>query len=76
MYVSFKELPPLPEIRIPAVLKKAIGYDEYLITIKKKVSEVFPLSPIFILLFCIQNYAISFLLVIEITIGTNYRHSS
>lgn len=60
MYVSFKELPPLPEIRIPAVLKKAIGYDEYLITIKKKVSEVFPFSPIFIFVFCIQSYVIFF----------------
>lgn len=40
MYVSFKELPPLPEIRIPAVLKKAIGYDEYLITIKKKLLKL------------------------------------
>ncbi len=37
MNVSFKELLPCPTISIPAVLKRALGYDEYLVT-KKKVS--------------------------------------
>ena len=40
MYVSLKDLPPLPVIRIPAVLKKALGYDEFLITKKKKVRNL------------------------------------
>lgn len=40
MYISLKELPPLPVLRIPAVLKKALGYDEYLITKKNKVRKI------------------------------------
>lgn len=41
MYISLKEIPPAPVIRIPAVLKKALGYDEYLITVEKKVRIIY-----------------------------------
>lgn len=37
MSISLKEIPVPPVIRIPALLKKFLGYDEYLITNKKKV---------------------------------------
>lgn len=37
MSISLKDIPPAPHIKIPAVLKKALGYDQYLITKKKKV---------------------------------------
>ncbi|KAK7603729.1 hypothetical protein V9T40_003728 [Parthenolecanium corni] len=44
MYISLKEIPPAPVIRIPAVLKKALGYDEYLITVEKKLLRL-PAEP-------------------------------
>lgn len=66
MTVSLKEIPPAPVIRIPAVLKKALGYDDYLITQKKKVSRaitVFSYPELFILfinLYCSYiNYQLS-----------------
>lgn len=75
MHVSFKELPPLPVIRIPAVLKKAIGYDEYLITIKRKVCLVVSNVnvPTFFLEFSLTNILCS---VNEVAFGAHYRYRS
>ncbi|XKL62503.1 hypothetical protein PGB90_002336 [Kerria lacca] len=44
MSISLKEIPVPPVIRIPALLKKFLGYDEYLITNKKKLLKL-PAEP-------------------------------
>ncbi|XP_065203192.1 male-specific lethal 3 homolog isoform X2 [Planococcus citri] len=44
MSISLKDIPPPLQIKFPAIMKKTLGYDEYLVTKKKKLHKL-PANP-------------------------------